>query len=51
MFFKLATNGQSDKEFLLTSKFCPQGVACPCPGAIYSSSSSNLFYLSHFLQT
>ena len=34
-FFKLATNGQSDKEFLLTSKFCPQGVVCPCPGAIY----------------
>ena len=35
IFFKLATNGQSDKEFLLTSKFCPQGVVCPCPGAIY----------------
>ena len=34
-FFKLATNGQSDKEFLLTSKFCPQGVVCHCPGAIY----------------
>ena len=80
-FFKLATDGQSDKEFLLTSKFCrqgvvffpdlglytckksfkmclksffkeivqmgkvmrafcwhqhcPQGVFCPCPGAIY----------------
>ena len=33
--FKLATNGQSDKEFLLTSKFCPQGLVCPCPGAIY----------------
>ena len=33
--FKLATNGQCDKEFLLTSKFCPQGVVCPCPGAIY----------------
>ena len=34
-FVKLATNGQSDKEFLLRSKFCPQGVVCPCPGAIY----------------
>ena len=33
--FKLATHGQSDKEFLLTSKFCPQGVVCVCPGAIY----------------
>ena len=32
---KLATNGQSDKGFLLTSKVCPQGVFCPCPGAIY----------------
>ena len=27
---KLATNG-----FLLTSKVCPQGVFCPCPGVIY----------------
>ena len=32
LFLSLATNGQSDKAFLLTSKFCPQ---CPCPGAIY----------------
>ena len=35
LFFKLATNWQSDKGFLLTSKVCPQGVLCPCPGAIY----------------
>ena len=35
IFFKPATNGQSDKGFLLTSKFCLQGVVCPCPGAIY----------------
>ena len=34
-FFKLATNGQSDKGFLLTSEVCPQGVVCPCPRAIY----------------
>ena len=33
--FKLAINGQSDKGFLLTSNGCPQGVFCPCPGAIY----------------
>ena len=33
--FKLATNGQSDKAFLMTSKFCPQRVVRPCPGAIY----------------
>ena len=32
---KLATNGRSEKGFLLTSKVCPQGVFCPCPGAIY----------------
>ena len=31
---KLATNGRSDKDFLLTSKVCPQGVFCPCPRAI-----------------
>ena len=35
IFLKLATNDQSDKMFLLTSKFCPQGVVSPCPGAIY----------------
>ena len=35
MFLKLATNEQSDKAFLLKSKVCPQGVVCPCPGAIY----------------
>ena len=34
-FFKPATNGQSDKGFLLTSKVCPQGVVCPCPRAVY----------------
>ena len=33
-FFKPATNGQSDKGFLLTSKVCPQGIVCPCPGPI-----------------
>ena len=32
---KLATNGLSDKAFLLTSKFCPLGAVCPCPRAIY----------------
>ena len=34
-FFKLATNDRSDKMFLMTSKFRPQGVVSPCPGAIY----------------
>ena len=35
---KLATDDQtfqSDKKFLLTSKFCLLGAVCPCPGAIY----------------
>ena len=32
IFLKLATNGQSDKTFLLTSEFCPQRAGCPCPG-------------------
>ena len=33
---KLATNDQSDKTFLLTSKLFPLGGAvCSCPGAIY----------------
>ena len=35
IFLKLATNGQSDKAFLLTTKFCPQRVVCICHGAIY----------------
>ena len=34
-FFKLATNDRSDKMFLLTSKFLPQGVVSTFPGAIY----------------
>ena len=32
---KLATDGQSGKGFLLTSKVCHQRVFCPWPGAIY----------------
>ena len=30
---KLATDGRSDKRFLLTSKLCPMGAVCPLPGA------------------
>ena len=29
---KLATDDRSDKKFLLTSKLCPLGAVCPCPG-------------------
>ena len=32
---KLTTDDRSDKKFLLTSKVCPLGALCPCPGAIY----------------
>ena len=32
---KLATDDRSDKQFLLTSKLCPLGTVCPCPGAVY----------------
>ena len=39
---KLATNGQSDKGFLLTSTFV-QGVVCPCPGAIYMYKSIQIY--------
>ena len=28
---KLATDDQSDKGFLLTSKLCPLGAVCPLP--------------------
>ena len=33
---KVATNEWSDETFLLTSKLCPLGAVCPCPGAIYT---------------
>ena len=35
IFWELATNEWNDKIFLLTSKLCPLGAVCPCPGAIY----------------
>ena len=35
IFLKLATDDQSDKMFLLKSKFHPQGVVSSCPRAIY----------------
>ena len=33
--YKIICLKLSDKMFLLTSKFCPQGVVCPCPRTIY----------------
>ena len=32
---KLATYGQREKAFLLSSKFCPQYVVCPARGYIH----------------
>ena len=32
---KLATDDQSDKKFLFTSKRVPWGLYAPCPGVIY----------------
>ena len=40
---KLATYGQREKAFLLSSKCCPQGVVCPCPGAIYMHKSIKIY--------
>ena len=32
---KLAGSMQIDRRFMVMKKNCPQGVVCPCPGAIY----------------
>ena len=45
---KLATNGRSDKSFLLTSNVCPQGIFCPCPGAIYMYKTIKSVYKIRF---
>ena len=45
---KLSTYGQREKASLLSSKFCPQGVVCPCPGAI--NMYKNLGWTSAFLE-
>ena len=41
-------NGQSDKGFLLISKVYPQGVVCPCPGAIYMYKNIKNVYKTRF---
>ena len=41
---KLATDDQSDKKFLLTSKLCPLGVVCPLPwGYIHALNHEKMF--------
>ena len=48
IFLKLATNGQGDKAFLLSSWFCPQRVVCPCHGAIYMWKNIKMCIKSEF---
>ena len=40
---KLETYGQREKAFLLSSKFCRQGVVCPCPGSVYIYKSIKIY--------
>ena len=47
-FFKLATNGQSDKEFLLTLKFCLQGLSVPALGLYTCIKSFKMCLKSYF---
>ena len=49
-FFKLATNGQSDKAFLSTSEFRTERVVCPCPRAIYMWKTLKLCIKSEFTE-
>ena len=37
---KLARNEQIDRIFMFMKIFWPQGVVCPCPGAIYNIHTS-----------
>ena len=36
IYFKLATNGRSDKGFLLTSNVCPQGIFFALAPGLYT---------------
>ena len=40
---ELATNGQSDKGFLLTSTLVPKGLSAPSPGAIFMYKSIQIY--------
>ena len=44
----IATDDRSDKNFLLTSKLCPLGAVCPCPGAIYMYKIMKKKYIIRF---
>ena len=49
--FKLATNGHSDKAFLLISKFWPEWVVCPYPRAMFKLLFLNNRWFEHILST
>ena len=40
---KLATNGQSDKDFLFTSTFVPKGLSAPALGLYTCIKASNIY--------
>ena len=48
--FKLASNRQCGKGFLLTSKFCIQGVVFSFPGIIYMYESIPYIYIRNICQ-
>ena len=48
MFLKLATNGQSDKAFLLTSGFVHKGLSAPTPGLYTYGKTLKNVYKSEF---
>ena len=46
---KLAPYGQREKAFLLSSKFCPRWIVCPCPGLyIYGETWKKKYIKSDF---
>ena len=47
-FLKLATNGQSDNAFLLTSAFCPQRLSAPAPGVYTCGKTLKMCIKSEF---
>ena len=48
IFFKLSTNGQNDKEFLLTSNFVPKELSVPALGLYTCIKSFKMCLKSYF---
>ena len=47
---KLATNGQREKAFLLSSKFCPQWIVYPFPGLYTYGETWKIMYIKSDLK-